>query len=133
MAAAGEESFVKDKPDYWEALEYARGKRADQLRMAFPDADNAQLAEHIRSEEFATAAQILQQGRNPAEFAYNYAASLGYTAGQQESPVSKTQQELEAEKQNAQGLGSPGTSSELDNLLNSAPDEFEQALKEAFL
>jgi hypothetical protein len=133
MAAAGEESFVKDHPDYWEALEYAREKRADQLRLAFPDADNAQLAEHIRSEEFATAAQILQQNRNPAEFAYNYAASLGYTSGNKEDALSKLGGELETNKQDAQGLGSPGTSSELDSLLNSSPDEFEQALKEAFL
>lgn len=130
-ASAGEENFAKQTPDYWEALEYARTARAGQLKLAFPDANDAQLTEHIRAEEFSTATQILQQGRNPAEFAYKYAASLGYTAGGTEQAAIPRKNQGVA-KEDAQGLGSAGTSSELDSLLNLESDEFDQALKEVF-
>ena len=138
MAGSAEEAFAQTKSDYWEALEYARNARSGQLKLAFPDGTPAQLAEHIRAEEFATAAQILQQGRNPAEFAYEYAKSLGYTPEQaQEDPavqrdIAAVRESVAVPKTDAQGLGSPGASSELDGLLNMEPDEFDQALKEVF-
>lgn len=138
MAGSAEEAFAQTKSDYWEALDYARNARNGQLKLAFPDGTPAQLAEHIRAEEFATAAQILQQGRNPAEFAYEYAKSLGYTPEQaQEDPavqrdIAAVRESVAVPKTDAQGLGSPGASSELDGLLNMEPDEFDQALKEVF-
>ena len=132
MAAAGEEAFAKENTDYWEALDHLRNVRANQLRMAFPEANDNQIAEHIRAEEFSTAAQILQQGRNPAEYAYQYAKTVGYTPNQQRPKEPANAEAQEEARDNAQGLGSAGSNSELASLMDMDRDEFDQAMKEVF-
>lgn len=137
MASAGEEAYAKGQPDYWDALEHLRNVRANQLQMAFPDATPQQLAEHMRAEEFSTAAQILQQGRNPAEYAYQFAKTLGYTPAQQPKGAGKTNEPddpeaLDEARQNAQGLGSSGSGGDLNQLMELDGDEFDQAMKETF-
>ncbi len=131
MAGAAEEAFAKDTPDYWEALAFYRDKRTEQLTMAFPQATPGQLQEHIRAEEFSTSATILQQGRSPAEYAYKFAKTLGYTEADPAAP-GKTAEELEEAKLAAQGLGPSGGAPGLDNLLDMGKDEFDQAMAEVF-
>ncbi len=135
VAASQEEEFAKTTPDYWPALEHLRTIRASQLQMAFPDATAVAIQNHIRSEEFATAAQIIQQGRNPAEYAYNFAKTLGYTPAKapKTNEPGESAEELADRKDAARGLGGSGSpDSELDSLLSLPQDEFDQAMSEVF-
>src|ERR1051325_5980389 len=76
--AAHEQSFVAANPDYHEALQHVRTVRSQQLKMMYPDATDAQISQQIGREELGGAQQVLARGGNPADFAYNYAKTLGY-------------------------------------------------------
>lgn len=73
-----EQQFVATTPDYPQALEHIRSTRAAQLRVIHPDATPEQIAGQIAHEEMTFAKQIIAAGKNPAEFAYNYAKAMGY-------------------------------------------------------
>lgn len=73
-----ETQFYAQTPDYPEALQHIRGVRTQQLQALFPDATTEQITNHIAFEERETARMLVQQNRNPAEFAYNFAKTLGY-------------------------------------------------------
>lgn len=75
---AKESEFVKTTADYPDALNHLRNVRGQQLKMLFPQATDQQIQQQIGREELTAAAQILQAGGNPAEFAYNYAKTMGY-------------------------------------------------------
>lgn len=100
-----EAAFVKETPDYHDALTHARNVRSQQLKMMFPQATDAQISQQISMEELSAAAQILQSGGNPAEFVYNYARTLGY------APKPKGKQ---PDKSAARTLGSGGSDAQPD-------------------
>lgn len=75
---AKESEFSKTTADYPDALNHLRNVRGQQLRMLFPQATDEQIRAQIGREELSAAAQILQAGGNPAEFAYKYAQTYGY-------------------------------------------------------
>jgi hypothetical protein len=128
-AGVASAEFAKDNPDYWQALEHMRQVRQQQLRMAAPQATEAQVQQQIQAEEFNAAAHILQQGGNPAQYAYDMAKTFGYTA----KPAEQDSQDLREKREQARGMGGSGTpTGELDQLLNKSSDEFEQAMSEMF-
>lgn len=137
-AAASEAEFVKKTPDYWDALDHVRSVRAQQIQLAMPNLNQNQIAQQISREELATAAMILQQGRDSAEYVYALAKSFGYTPakpgddkGDQNADVN--QDELEEKRRQAAGLrGSGAPRGSLDDLMSAPADEFDQAMSEMF-
>jgi len=82
-----EGEFVKQTPDYYEAVGHVRQARAEQLTMLYPDAPREQIFEALRREELTFAAQALQAGRNPSELAYQMAQRVfGYRPKAADAP-----------------------------------------------
>lgn len=140
--ASHEQAFVAANPDYHDALNHVRTVRASQLKMMFPDASDAQVQQQIRNEELGGAHQILARGGNPAEFAYNYAKTLGYVKKQAAAAIANgangaapvLQQEIEQkpDKDAVRSLGGGGAAESDDAPASPMPPEFHQALKERF-
>jgi hypothetical protein len=68
-----ESEFVKQTPDYYEALAQVREARSTQLSMLFPEATADQIRQTINREELQLGAQLLSQGRDPAATMYEQA------------------------------------------------------------
>jgi len=131
-----EQAFVATNPDYQDAINHVRGVRANQLRMMFPDATDAQIQQQIGREELGGAHQILQRGGNPAEFAYNYAKTLGYVKKAPAAPAANgaahaEPAEAKPDKDAVRTLGGGG-SAETDETPADTMPEFTAALKERF-
>jgi len=74
-----EADYVKQAPDYYDALGHVRQARMTQLTEMFPQATPEQITQQIRTEELQAAAALLQQGRNPSEVVYQMAKKVyGY-------------------------------------------------------
>ena len=74
-----ESDYVKQTPDYYDALAHVRHARSTQLAEMFPQATPEQITQQIRTEELQAAAALLQQGRNPSEVVYQMAKKVyGY-------------------------------------------------------
>jgi hypothetical protein len=129
-AGAAEAAFAERTADYWDALEHLRQVRRGQLQLAAPEATAEQLEQAIRAEEFQTAAGLLTRGMNPAEYAYNFAKTLGYTGKQAEGQETD---DMAERREQAQGMGGSGMSrGDLEQMLEMNQDEFDQAMKETF-
>lgn len=125
-----EENYAREHKDYWDALEYYRAIRRTQLGELVPDANPGQVEQRIKLEELNVGAQIVQAGRNPSEYVYFLAKSMGYNPPEADP---KLDQGKEGEKPDAEGLGSAGdTSTALDNLMDLETDEFDEAMGEMF-
>lgn len=73
-----EAQFKATAPDYADALRHIRQVRIDTIKEMNPEATDEQIVQTILTEEARTAAQVMAQGRNPAEYAYNLAKRFGY-------------------------------------------------------
>lgn len=128
--ASQEAVFVQTQPDYPQALQHIRAVRTQQLNMMFPDATAEQVSQHIAFEELSTARTLISQNKNPAEFAYQYAKTMGYSAAKapDQKPAAKP-----IDKSAARTMGSGGgdgaPEAEDDGAM---PAEFGQALQERF-
>ena len=116
-----EDAYAKEHDDYWDALEYYRTIRRTQLLELVPQANAGQIEQRIKLEELNTASQLVQGGRNPSEYVYFLAKSMGYNPPE---PDPKPDMDKEGGKPDAEGLGSAGdTSSALDDLMESLTDQ----------
>jgi hypothetical protein len=119
-----ETEFAKKAPDYDHAIEFAKAKRVEQLRiMGMPD---QQAWEQVQSEAFQIAYSAIQRGENPAELGYQYARSVGY----QPKTVSPEQQMQAAQKgaeaaKSLSGGGAKGGNTSLEALANMSNEEFD--------
>ena len=133
-----EAAFVAQTPDYHEALAHVRNIRAQQLAMIYPQAKPEQIAQAIGQEELTAAFQLTQQGRNPAEFAYQYAKTLGYTkkAPTPTPPAAAAPAAAPAIEQLSPaatlgtGGGAPGTSA--DEVQGDGYEAFDRAFADVF-
>lgn len=123
--------FVATTADYPKAIEHVRNVRRGQLEMLYPQATADQIGAVLAREEITLASQIVTQGKNFAEFAYEYAKKMGY---QPPKPPDPTPQPA-AKKVDASAvrtLGSGGTDSEPEDDESSHPNsEFRAIQKEA--
>lgn len=133
---AKESEFVKTTPDYGDALNHLRNVRGQQLKMLYPQATDQQIQQQIGREELTAAAQILQVGGNPAEFAYNYAKTMGYapkaqpaTNGIAAAAAAATDQK--PDKDAVRTLGGGGGADKEPENADPMP-EFTAALRERF-
>jgi len=131
-----EQAFVASNPDYNDALAHVRNVRTQQLKMMFPDATDQQIQHQIGREEIGGAQQILARGGNPAEFAYNYAKTLGYMKKAPASAANgaahvEPEPEPKPDKDAMRTLGGGG-GAEQDDAPSDPMPEFTAALKERF-
>jgi len=136
--ATHEQAFVSSNPDYNDALAHVRTVRTQQLKMMFPDATDQQIQQQIGREEIGGAQQILARGGNPAEFAYNYAKTLGYAKkvaapanGGMAAAAAAPEPEAKPDKDAVRSLGGGGGAQQDDAPADPMP-EFTMALKERF-
>jgi hypothetical protein len=73
-----EAEFVKENPDYYQALDHVRSIRRAELAEFYPQATPEQIVQQIDREELEKAAILLQQGRNPSEAVYRVAKAYGF-------------------------------------------------------
>lgn len=125
------DSFADKTPDFDDALEFAREQRIEEFKLIYPDATSAQLQAALAAEEFRTAHTLIQQGRNPGEFIYQWAVKRGYKpAESEETTVSQEEKDkMAAARDQAEGLGS-SSGTDIESLEED--DEFKEAMKEVF-
>ncbi len=83
-----EQAFAAKNPDYWQAAKFAQQQYDKMLMALIPDP--AQRQQRVMQEALSVAYSVMQQGRDPAEFFYQFAKDMGYT-GQQQSSVPSQQ------------------------------------------
>lgn len=135
-AQVAEAEFVKTAPDYYQALDFARTVRIDQLKLLNPQAPEIQIRQFVAQEELQLAEVALQTGRNPAELGYSFAKSMGYKgAPTTVVPAASIDPKIEAAKLAAQTLGassSPDGDTGKNQTESNPNDEVISALAERF-
>lgn len=136
--AQAEQGFIKDHPDYTQALEHVRNVRKEQLQMFHPQATEQQIGQILAQEEITTAYQALASQRNPAELIYSLAKTFGYSAqakgeGAPAANAGNGSEPKKADKDAARSMGSGGSADTApeEPAGNSTP-EFSAALRERF-
>lgn len=76
---AAESAFVKEAPDYYDALNHVRQVRAQQLKLLAPDISDEHIARQIGQEELGLAMNLARAGRNPIATVYQMAQAYGYS------------------------------------------------------
>lgn len=123
-----EQAFLKTTPDYHAAVDHIRSVRGSQLKMLYPTATPDQIAQQITTEELAAASQILRAGGNPAEFAYNYAKTMGYAPKAPNTAATPPLNSAAPDKDAVRTLGNGGGADKADEPED---DELGGALKSA--
>ena len=128
-----EQSFLKTTPDYHAAIDHIRSVRGSQLQMLYPQATPEQITRQITTEELSAAAQILRSGGNPAEFAYNYAKTMGYQPkAPTPDPNATVNGAVKPDKDAVRSMGGGGGSEATGEDDSNAMPEFASALAERF-
>lgn len=136
-----EMTFVSQHPDYYDALAHVRDvvRKTNAPMMKAKGMTDMQIEQMLAQNELAMAAQLLQVGQDPAQYAYEVAKTYGYQpkenvpesdAGQQgpdEDKLDKMEKGLKMSR--GQSGSSKITKQEIDSM--SLP-EFEAAMAEAF-
>lgn len=130
---AKEQEFVQEAPDYYEAVEFARGERMkDILSLGYPEDQ----AERMLEQDIINISDdAFRRGINPAKRFYDYAKSRGFSK-QEAAQVVKEQtatdkiKTIAAGQQAGKSLGSaPGSSQaalSLQALADMPQDEFDK-------
>lgn len=127
---AAETQFVAEKQDYYDALKVVRDRELQRLKMF--GLDDAQALQALEAGEIQTAAWLLQNGRNPAQYVYELAGFYGYqSAGGKQKDAEKELDQLENKMKAAGSLGS-GSPPKVDDIVNRPQTEFDAVLKEMF-
>lgn len=131
-----EERFIKQAPDYYDALQFTRQKNAEMLSVwGYPE---AQIRQMVEQSEMAQANAAVQRGLSPAEVAYSIARKMGYAGkapvktAEPKAPETKTPVEEIAEikkKQAAAGI-STNTPPKIEDLADASDSEIDAILKE---
>jgi len=137
-ASEFEAEFAKTQPRYIDALGHIRNLRmAEAEALGIPQAAAMQA---LRNQELQLAAFALQNGKNPAEMAFNVALRLGFNPesnadaqAQQQAQGQSDQEKLElaAKRERAQSMGGQG-GAEVKDILDADNDEFEAAMQSMF-
>ena len=97
-----EEAFRQQNPDYDQAVAFAKASRIQELQaMGYPNAP-----EIVNREAVALAADLMRQGRNPAEGFYAYSKARGYQTATQ--PPANQQIDKTAAREQTRSLGTGG-------------------------
>lgn len=130
-----EAAFVKENPDYYEALSHVRSVRAQQLKLMAPDITDEQIMQQVSAEEMNLAMQLARAGRNPISTVYQLAAAYGYRKQEAKGGDDLKLPEVPGQKQLPpdQTLGSGGgRGGDTQDDAADNKDEFDQAWSEMF-
>lgn len=117
-----EAEYVKQAPDYYDAIAHVRALRAEQLSLVYPQATREQIAQALQQEELQFAAQALQAQRNPSELAYQMAQRVyGYRPRTEAPAAAKPQAQAQAQTPSPAGqptatLGPSGAAPDVADL-----------------
>lgn len=132
-----EAAFVRENPDYYEALSHVRSVRAQQLKLMVPDITDEQVMQQIGKEEMGLAQQLARSGRNPISTVYQLAGAYGYQKKAQgeggddlKLPTVPGQKQLPPDQ--TLGSGGGGGNRGGDETNEGEKDEFDQAFAEMF-
>ena len=133
--------FARQHPDYWQAVEFLRQKRIQELRTLGIDDERAIMTD-LQAQAFQISTTALQRGKNPAEVLYELAKMNGYTPQnqqtqqtqqqtQQDDTLKKVQQGQQQASQTLKG-GSTTVEPTLQALLEAEGEEFDRLWDEYF-
>lgn len=127
-ASAAEQSFVKEAPDYFDALNHLRTSRIKEFeRMG---ANEAQAKARLQQEELQFAARALQRNSNPAKEIYEWAVERGYQKSNAETQKERIEKAADAQTRSKTlsggGNGGPTGSSKARALLEMSDNEFHE-------
>lgn len=131
--ALSEQTFKAKTPDYDQAIEHMKST-ADRTLQLMGMSDPLQRQQAIVQNVIQMSNIAIQQGQEPAEFAYNYSKALGYQTKAKANPVQQISQGLEASKSLGTGASENPLSlatieslsdSDIDKLIDS-PGEWEK-------
>ena len=123
-----EARFLKEKPDYYKALNLVMEKELAKAKMAGLNDRDAQKA--LTGFVMQTASQKIDNDESPAEFIYELAKFYGYKNEETTKAEEKIDQ-LEEGMKASKNLGS-GNKPNLDDLEKMELSEFDTAMKEMF-
>lgn len=129
---AAEAAFVKENPDYYDALAHMRSIRLQQLQIFNPEMTQEQMVATIRQEELGMAMQLARAGKNPISSAFQLAQAYGYQRKQAKAAegVDLPKVPKQAQLPPDQTLGSGGAGDK--EVEVESTDPFEDAFKEMF-
>jgi hypothetical protein len=124
---ASEQAFRAKTPDYDKALDFAM-QQYDKL-LSGVIADPTQRRQRVILEAVGAAHTVMQEGRDPAQFFYETARSMGYTGpaptiAQTVPEVVKTIERGLKQQANPGGGGSPNSEITPEMALALPPDEY---------
>jgi hypothetical protein len=118
-----EARFVKQQPDYQAAVQFLTQRRADELRaMGMPD---QAIGQAIAKDVWGLALTSMQNGKSPAEAAYQFAVARGYVKKDEargEQKMDALQKGVEASK--TLGGGAPSGKPTLEQIAAMSDDDF---------
>lgn len=126
--SADEQRFVKEKPDYNNALQFVRDREMQRIKMA--GYDDTQAMQALSQMEFQIGAQMINQQQSPAEYIYNMAKWYGYKNEASAAAEEKIDQ-LEDGMKASKTLGSGGAPN-LEDIEKLPMSEFDTAMREMF-
>jgi len=103
-----ESQFAQQNPDYFQRIEGLKAQRTKMWQDLGATPEQAQ--QQVQQEAWSVVAQGLQAGRNPAEVFYNMASGVPTVAAVPQPPVTEQVAQAAERQQQAQSLGSRGTS-----------------------
>lgn len=123
--------FAADKPDFKDAYEFVKQKRAAELRAL--GLEGQALAQTMVQDELWVFQNAAQTGRNPGEVIYAMAKAIGFGGNKQgtvtaEKKMEVLQKGLEAAKALDGGLAASGKPT-AEQLANMSEDEFAEVMK----
>lgn len=123
-----ESTFIRQHPDYYDALNHIRESRTEELETLGYDEDEIKAA--INQEELQLAAAALQRGKSAAEIAYRRAQKLGFKAKEVETKDLDEDAERLERAMKAGSMGGSGIPEE--TKLDDPEDEAWDAIGSAF-
>ncbi len=124
--SGNETAFVKENPDYYEALGFIRDKERE--RMALFGYGPEEIEQALAMGEIQTAAALMERGKSPAEYIYTLAKHFGYTNKQAEAEEKLDQ--VDKSMKASKTLGSGGRS--IADVANSPKEEFDAIMSSIF-
>lgn len=126
-----EQTFVKDNPDYYDAVAFIRDKRKKELEMLGITDPNV-----INNDWSTNALQLsivsLQNQKSPAQTAYEIAKSYGYQRKQQSDLLETVNKGQKVASRSISQGGATEVEPSLDALLNADGEEFDKLWKKTF-
>jgi hypothetical protein len=129
MTTHSEAEFAKAKPDYQEAITYAKSRRVKELVAAGYAQDDA--TQFAQREGWQLAHTWLSQGMNPAERGYALAVAMGYQPSASEADKETMREEGQRASKPTGGSPARGRTS-LAAIANMSPKQLAQLSDEDF-